>query len=111
MKGVKNCVQKKSCGEEKEEKNKRVVDSFILQHPILDYISGSCFLCVVLWPGPKKGKKKKAAKISFNLLQKLKCLSATPTREPKSTALSDIGRQNNSNNISLSVAVAGRHFV
>lgn len=102
--------KKKSCGEEKEGKNKRVVDSFILQHPILDYISGSCFLCVVLWPGPKK-EKKKAAKISFNLLQKLKCLSATPTREPKSTALSDIGRQNNANNISLSVVVAGRHFV
>lgn len=50
--------KKKSCGEEKEGKNKRVADSFILQHPILDYISGSCFLCVVLWPGPKKEKKK-----------------------------------------------------
>lgn len=37
-----------------EGKNKRVVDSFALQHPILDYISGSCFLCAVLWPGPKK---------------------------------------------------------
>lgn len=29
-----------------EGKNKRVVDSFILQHPILGYISDSCFLCV-----------------------------------------------------------------
>lgn len=51
-----------------EEKNKRVVDSFTLQHPILDYISDSCFLCVFLRPGPEK----KAAKISFNLPQKLK---------------------------------------
>lgn len=74
LKGVKNGV--KSCGEEKKGKNKRVVDSFMLQHPILDYIRGSCFLCVVFMAWPQE----KAAKISFNLMQKLKCLSATPTR-------------------------------
>lgn len=51
LKGVKNGM-KLWRGEEEE--NKRVVDSFILQHPILDYVSGSCFLCVVSWPGPKK---------------------------------------------------------
>lgn len=83
MKGVKNGV--KSRGEEKKRKNKRLVDSFTLQHPILDYISGSCILCVVFMAWPQE----KAAKISFNLLQKLKCLSATQTRGPTSTVLSD----------------------
>lgn len=69
-----------------EGKNKRVVDSFTLQHPILDYISGSCFLCVVLWPGTKKKLLK------FHLIccrNSSVCLYATQTRGPKSTMLSD----------------------
>lgn len=68
-----------------EGKNKRVVDSFTLQHPILDYISGSCFLCVVLWPGPKK----KLLKFHLICCRNSSVCQPAQTRAPKSTMLSD----------------------
>lgn len=97
---------KTSCREEKKGKNKRVVDSFTLQRPILDYISGSCFLCAAfLWPGPKK-REKKPAKISFNLPCRRNS-SVRPPRFKQGRQLSNIGCEITLI-ISLSAAAGGR---
>lgn len=102
--GLKQAAEKRGRG-----KNKRVVDSFTLQRPILDYISGSCFLCAAFYgQAPRKEReKKKPAKISFNLPQKLKCPPARPPRLKQGRQLSDIAGETTLI-ISLSAAVRGR---
>lgn len=101
--GLKQAAEKRRRG-----KNKRVVDSFTLQRPILDYISGSCFLCAAFYgQAPRKERKKKPAKISFNLPCRRNSSVCPPAPTQTRPAALGYRRRNNANNIPLA-AVPGR---
>lgn len=103
--GLKQAAEKRRRG-----KNKRVVDSFTLQQPILDYISGSCFLCAAFYgQAPRKEREKKNL-LKFHLICRRNSSVRPPARPPRlkqGRQLSDIAGETTLI-ISLSAAVRGR---